>query len=87
MQLVHVEKTDRCHPRYTIPPEWHITHSPNHWSTEETMIQYIENVIIPYIQQVRERLCEDKAAVVIIDNFKGQVTRAVNELMENNDIP
>ena len=42
--------TDRCHLKYKYPSNWHITHSKKHWSTESTMIGYIEEVIIPYVR-------------------------------------
>ena len=40
------------------------------------MLQYIEHILLPYVRQVRERLYlgDDKPAVAIIDNFKGQIT-------------
>ena len=38
------------------------------------MIQYVQNIIIPYVQ---DTLNEDKAALVMMDNFKGQTTEKV----------
>lgn len=48
------------------------------------MLQYIENIIVPYVEKVREVVGTEKAALVIIDNFKGQITTAVNNLLEQN---
>ena len=45
IQVIYQGKTVRCHPHYEFPPGWDITHSPKHWSTETTMIQYIEKII------------------------------------------
>ena len=42
------------------------------------MVQYIDHIII------RNR--GDKPALVIMDNFKGQSTTEINELLEANDI-
>ena len=52
------------------------------------MLQYITNIIVPYVRQVRHRLGvgERQSALVIMDNFKGQITAAVNKLLEENDI-
>ena len=50
------------------------------------MIQYIENIIVPYINSVRQSVGNDMPAVIIMDNFKGQVTSAVNSLLEANSI-
>jgi hypothetical protein len=85
VQLVYKGKTPRCHPRFAFPPHWHIAHSPNHWSTEETMLLYVKHIILPYVSRVRE-VVGDKPAVVIIDNFKGQITTAVIGLLEDNNI-
>ena len=45
-QLIYQGKTVGCHPKITFPAKWNVTHSENHWSTEETMIEYLEKVII-----------------------------------------
>ena len=36
------------------------------------MIEYIENVIIPYVENVRGMLGDEKSVLAIMDNFKGQ---------------
>ena len=53
-----------------------------------TMIQYVLNIIVPFVEQTTESLGEDedKAAVVIMDNFKGQVTPGMTELLERYHI-
>ena len=38
---------------------------------------YVQNIIIPYVRNVQDTLNEDKAALVIMDNFKGQTTEKV----------
>ena len=86
IQVIYQGKTARCHPRFEFPPVWDITHSPKHWSNETTMIQYIEKIIVPYVNSVRESIGTDTPAVIIMDNFKGQVTTAVNSLLEANSI-
>lgn len=50
------------------------------------MLEYIRWIIIPYINRKREEFVDETPAVVIMDNFKGQVTTAVNELLEENNI-
>ena len=56
-----------------------------HWSNETSMIQYIEKIIVPYINSVCQS-GNDTPVVIIMDNFKGQVTSAVNSLLEANSI-
>ena len=86
LQLIYQGKTPRCHPHYKFPPEWSITHSPKHWSNEQTMLEYIDHIIVPYIERVRQELDECKPALVIMDNFKGQVTEKVISVLELHDI-
>ena len=51
------------------------------------MVQYITKIIVPYIEAQREALGDsEQSALVIMDNFKGQVTPAINELLEANNI-
>ena len=86
IQLIYTGKTDRCHPRYPFPPEWNVTHSHNHWSNEDTMVQYVDNIILPYVEKVREKVGAEKAALVIMDNFKGQTTTKITNRLEENNI-
>lgn len=46
-QLIYKGLTDKCHPSFSFPKDWNITHSQNHWSTAETMIEYAKKVLIP----------------------------------------
>ena len=50
------------------------------------MLQYIDHIIVPYVQAVWEEVGNDKAALVIFDNFKGQVSASVTRLLESNNI-
>ena len=53
LQIIYKGKTTRCQPSYDFLSDWNITCSPNHWSTEETMLEYISEIIIPYVEAVR----------------------------------
>ena len=86
IQVIYKGKTYRCHPRFKFPIDWHITHSPKHWSTEQTMIEYIEEIIVPYIGSQREVWGAEQAALVIMDNFKCQVTPSIKSLLESYNI-
>lgn len=50
-QGIYAGKTDRCHPRVNILDEWNVTHSINHWSTKETMLEYADRVLAPCMTQ------------------------------------
>ena len=86
LQLIYKDKSSRCHPRYEFPSDWNITHSPKHWSTEDTTLQYIDNIILPYVAKVRDDVGADTAALVIMDNFKGQTTQQVIQRLDDNNI-
>ena len=87
VQVIYAGKTERCHPKFKFPPGWHITHSPKHWSNEKTMQQYIEFIILPYVRSVRDSLeVDEQPGLIIMDNFKGQVTANINSLLEANNL-
>ena len=51
IQLIYGGKTPKCLPKVTFPSDWHITYTPNHWSNEATMIEYVKLIIIPYVTE------------------------------------
>ena len=65
-----------------------MTSSPNHWANEVTTKQYIENILSPYLVQIRAQLnlASDQHALCIFDNFKGQLTDEVLKLLEDSNI-
>ena len=87
-QLIYAGKTTRYHQTYQFPSNWQVTHSPRHWSNEETMLQYIHNVIILFVDQTCQRIGvdEQQPALAIFDHFKGQMTEHVIEELEDNCI-
>ena len=51
------------------------------------MLQYIDHIVVPYVEHCQELLNdEDKAALVIMDNFKGQVTERLLSTLDANNI-
>ena len=87
MQLINKGMASWCHSKLKFLRGWHITHAPKHWSTKETMVQYIYNIIFPYVELVWEKIQDNNAlALVIMDNFKGQVTDGIYNLLEENNI-
>ena len=87
-QLVYTGKTNRCHPTYEFPLDWQIVHTENHWSNEQTMIKYIDKIIVPFVDRKREELGleDDHAALAVFDHFKGQLTDKIRECLERNHI-
>ena len=89
IQLVYEGKTKRCHPPFDFPGDWLISHSPNHRSTEETMVEYIDKIIVPYVdrKKVDLDLSNDYPAVAMFDNFNGQLIERVIQVLEEKQYP
>ena len=71
-----------------ISDDWLISHSPNHWSNEGTMIEYIDEVTVPYMDRKRKDLdlSDNYPVVAIFDHFKGQLTERVTQVLEEKNI-
>ena len=51
------------------------------------MIQYVSEIFVPHINQVRAMLNDVNApALLIIDNFKRQITESVNQMLEESNV-
>ena len=87
-QLIYQGKTKASLPPHKFPEDWHATFTPNHWSNEDVMKDYIQKIIVPYVQSKRKelQLPEDFPALAIYDVFKGQVTKKVFSILEANNI-
>lgn len=87
-QLIYQGKTTACLPRHQFPEDWHVTYTPNHWSNEDKMIEYIETIILPYVEGKCKELkfSVDQPALAIFDVFKGQQTEGVLKVLEENNI-
>ena len=71
-----------------FPEAWHITRTPNHWYNEQTMKEYLNRIIVPYINRKKKELelPEMQPALVIFDEFNGQTTDEVLKLLVDNNI-
>ena len=72
----------------TVSSSLHISTRMAHhpFPKEQTMVEYVEHIIVPYIDKVREPFGDEAPALVIMDNFKGQVTEAFLDLLDTNNI-
>ena len=52
-----------------------------------TRIHTVKHIVLPYVENIRELLYNDQTpALIIMDNFKGQVTKNVIDLLEENHL-
>ena len=72
-QVIYQGKTPGSHAKISFPAAWNVTHSESHWSTEQTMLEYIDQVLAPYyVSQTRQELelADDHCALAIFDVFQ-----------------
>ena len=72
LQLIFQGKTVACHPAASDASQAayvHITHSENHWSNQETMRQYITEVLMPYADRriLEHTLPADSHVILVLD--------------------
>ena len=87
-QLVYAGKTERFHPTTTFLDGWNITYSANYWSTEQTMMEFVDKILVPYVKQTRERmqLSSSFPAVAIFDVFAAHRCQSFIESLTLNNI-
>ena len=87
-QLLYQGNTPKCYPQVAFPDGWDVWHSENHWSNEITIKCYIDEVIVPFVTEKRQKLKLDLAspAAAIFDNFRGQTTAAILSLLRSHNI-
>ena len=87
-QVIYAGKTPACLPKGDIPTDWYLTYSENHWANEHTMMGYLHNILLPYINAMRVdlKLSKTQTAVVIFDTFKGQTTQTFLDTLKENNI-
>ena len=87
LQLVYKGKTSQCHLYLEIFSGLLTHRSTGQWS-RPCCCTLTTLFCLACVRQVGERLHlgDDKPAVAIIDNFKGQITEVVTSLLETNNI-
>lgn len=87
-QIIYGGKTPACLPKAAFPADWHVTYTPNHWANEDTMLDYANSIIFPYVRAKRKEhnLPDDHPALAIFDQFKGQLTRTFQDFLDVNNI-
>ena len=76
-QIIYAGKTNRCHSQYGFPDSWSVTHSPNHWSNEATMLEYCDSIVLPYLR--KKRVHSNQKALIILDVFAAHRCETVKE--------
>ena len=87
-QVNYQGKTSGCLPHVNFPTDWHATFTPNHWSNEQKMKEYLELIIFPFVRLKRRELdlSAEHPALAIYDVFKGQQTADIHGMLEKENI-
>ena len=82
------KKTSKSIPPVTFPDGFLVSANKNHYSNEKDSLKMLEYIIIPYAKKQRQNLNLDPQypALLILDVFKGQMTKQVKELLYKNTI-
>jgi len=80
-QVICAGKTNRCLPKVKFPAGWHVTCTENHSTNEVTSLQYIDEILVPYVHKTREELSlSPNHTCLVIFN------RSVLKALEENNI-
>ena len=60
MQLIYSGKTKRCLPKYNFPKSFSVSFTKNHWSNTEKSLEIIDEVIFPYLEEIKKQKCLPK---------------------------
>ena len=87
-QVIYARKSHACHPMVTIPNGWNLSFTLNHWSNEQTMMTYLQAILILYVEKTWAdlNLSKNHRALVIYDQFKAQTTENYLATLEQHHI-
>ena len=88
MQLIYKGKTNRSLPSVKFPAGFALTYNEKHWSNEKETLNFIQDILCPYIKDVKERLGLDvsQKSLLLWDAFKAQSTNSVIEKLDELNI-
>ena len=87
MQLIYQGKTGQSLPKLKFPDDFSLSVNESHYSNENLALTFIEEIILPYIREEREKLgCPNQKALLISDVFRSQTTDKVLKNLEDNNI-
>ena len=78
-QMIYKGLTDRSLPKAPRPDSFHLVANANHWSNEDTMLQYVDYIIKPYVTAQREIHGAEIPCLLIYDQFKAHLTESFTE--------
>ncbi len=89
-QLILGGGTDRCHPKDPAPHAGFYSHTPSHWQTAETMLTWIDTVLLPHKNSVISLLGlpPDQHSLLLLDlHFSHKDPTVVHHLHQHHVVP
>ena len=88
MQLFYGGKTKMSLPKFSFPKTFCLSVNEKYFSNSSESIKFLQEIIIPYVDKTRSNLSLplDHLALLIFDVFRGQMTREMMDLLEENNI-
>jgi len=89
LQLIYSGSTAKSLPQnVTFPCDWHLTMTPTQWSNEQTMLDYMNKVIVQYVNSKGEelQLSSNFPALHLFDHFSGQTSQAICDKLEKHHL-
>ena len=88
MQIIYNEKTSKSISPVSFPDSFLVSANTKHCSNEKESLKVLEHIIIPYVKKQRQNLSLDPhyPALLIMDVFKGLMTKQVKDLLNENNI-
>ena len=75
-------------PTYEFSMDWQIVLTHNHWSNKETMLMYIAEIIVPFVNHKCKdlELNNDHPVLAIFNHLKGQLMDRVRQALKDHNI-
>ena len=86
IQLIYTSTTPHSLPKYDFPVSFFVGFSKNHWSNTDKSIEFFDEILFPYLQQVKEEkgLPQEQHSFVIMGTFKEQDNGILKEFCSKN---
>ena len=70
-----------------FPDGFSLSANKSHYSKEEEALTFINEIVLPYVQNERGKLgCENQEALLIFDLFRGQTTDKILNVLKDNHL-
>ena len=86
IQFNYQYKCDYCLPKCKFPSSFSVCFTENHWSNTGKSTKFFEEIILPYLDKIKEekRFPKEQCCLIMTDTFEGPDNNIKNLFSENN---